>query len=796
MSDKPRIVYRGMRWDANRRADVVILTAIRLEYDAAKEVDAGAVAGSQWETIDGPNGLPVAFREFTVANGRPLRIALAVSPEMGATAATNTLLPLVERLQPRCIAMCGVCAGRRGKTNLGDVVTAERLYYHDAGKRLPDEIQQDLTTYKLRDDWKVALEGLPVREQFGDEAWLQARPLTAEWRANRALHAMLAGASEPWRDIDPTMDEREWKAVLATLRGAKLVSKKNLSPTERGRQHIRNVLDANMGKLPDLSPTGGYLPFKLHVASMGSGTQVIEDEPIWSFVSRAMRKTLALEMESAALGELAHRQRERKLDAIVIKAVMDFADHGRDDHFKHFAARASAECLIWFLRLRVPTDRADQPDPLEGLDRMIDDHAPCVGRSDLLAELSRFVASSRSGRALLMAPTGMGKTAALIEWTRRLQSSPDVWPVFVPISRAYDHATPAAVLGRMVRKLQRCYGDGDPEPLVDVGRTPPVIYRYLQRAPPHDRKLVLVIDGIDEATGWKVPRTLVPDKLGERVRVVVAAREHANLDRARVCEQLGWSEATTTMLGEHPAVAVSHAGHADSLRDLGKLREAEDQYVHALAIVQNAKPLNELVLAMCLNNLGDIYRRQGQYIRAEPPLREALAIRMRHYGRQHLDIARSFHDLGLLHFEQGQYNEAEQLFRDAVAIRQALSQPGDPHIARALDSLARLCTKRGHYDEAEQLYQRALAIREKALGPEHPELACSLDGLAELYQARGQYAEAEPLYKRALAIREKALGPEHPDVVISLENYALLLRNMGRSEEAESLESRARANSG
>jgi nucleoside phosphorylase len=157
MNDKPRIVHR--------RADVVILTAIRLEYDAAKEVEAGAVAGSQWETIDGPNRLPVAFREFTVENGRPLQIALAVSPEMGPIAATNTLLPLVEWLQPRCIAMCGVCAGRRGKTNLGDVVAAERLYYHDTGKRLPDEVQQDLTTYKLRDDWKVAARHARRRER-------------------------------------------------------------------------------------------------------------------------------------------------------------------------------------------------------------------------------------------------------------------------------------------------------------------------------------------------------------------------------------------------------------------------------------------------------------------------------------------------------------------------------------------------------------------------------------------------------------------------------------------------------
>jgi nucleoside phosphorylase len=242
-------------WDANRRADVVILTAIRLEYDQAKKVDAGAVAGSQWVELEQPtNKLPVAFREFTVADGRPLRIALAVSPDMGATAATNTLLPLVERLQPRCIAMCGVCAGRRGKTNLGDVVAAERLYYHDTGKRLPKKVEQDLTTYKLRDDWKVALEGLRVREHFAGESWLAARPLTAEWRENRALAALYEGSREPWRDVDPTMDAHAWPAIYASLRKAELVSD-DLALTDIGKRRVSSVLIAHKGKLPVLCPT-------------------------------------------------------------------------------------------------------------------------------------------------------------------------------------------------------------------------------------------------------------------------------------------------------------------------------------------------------------------------------------------------------------------------------------------------------------------------------------------------------------------------------------------------------------
>jgi len=43
------------------RADVVILTAIELEYAAVKQVEAGAVTGSRW-IEEKHNELPVGFR--------------------------------------------------------------------------------------------------------------------------------------------------------------------------------------------------------------------------------------------------------------------------------------------------------------------------------------------------------------------------------------------------------------------------------------------------------------------------------------------------------------------------------------------------------------------------------------------------------------------------------------------------------------------------------------------------------------------------------------------------------------
>ena len=113
--------------------------------------------------------------------------------------------------------------------------------------------------------------------------------------------------------------------------------------TKAGIRFVEDLLLRHRNELPDLSPTGTFHPFRLHVAPIGTGARVIEDEQIWTFVSQTMRKTLGIEMEAAAISEAAHRQRHRQLDWLVMKGVMDFADHGRDDHFKDYAARASAE---------------------------------------------------------------------------------------------------------------------------------------------------------------------------------------------------------------------------------------------------------------------------------------------------------------------------------------------------------------------------------------------------------------------------------------------------------------------
>jgi tetratricopeptide (TPR) repeat protein len=161
---------------------------------------------------------------------------------------------------------------------------------------------------------------------------------------------------------------------------------------------------------------------------------------VWSDITEHLRKTLGLEMEAAALGVLAHAQRDPKVDALVMKGVMDFANHGRDDHFKEFAARASAECLIAFLREHLEVDvipdlddlllsgtegtLKEKPLPSELLTtryEVVSFHEG--GREKVLAELERWRGSGPAVAVrLLHAAGGSGKTRLATEWIRRLRA--------------------------------------------------------------------------------------------------------------------------------------------------------------------------------------------------------------------------------------------------------------------------------------------------------------------------------------------------------------------------------------
>jgi CHAT domain-containing protein len=286
---------------------------------------------------------------------------------------------------------------------------------------------------------------------------------------------------------------------------------------------------------------------------------------------------------------------------------------------------------------------------------------------------------------------------------------------------------------------------------------------------------------------------------------------------------------------QHPNTAFGLLLLARSLRELGRLAEAQVPAERAVAIYEAALPPNDPNIATALNNLAFLFEKQARYADAERLYSRSLAIREAANGPDHPAVANILNNLAALHRLQGRLAEAEKGLLRSLAILERAQGPDSLEVAatannlaevyradgapakaaplyeRALEAwrkrlgathatlavplnnLAELRREEGRYGEAENLYRQSLAIRERAHGLEHPEVALGLNNLAALYRAQGRFHDAESLYLRALAIREKALGDKHPDVARTLNNLARVYRSLRRYGEAEEMFLRAQA---
>ena len=411
------------------RVDVLIVTAIKLEYDELLKVTTGAVGS--WIERPGPTGFKVAFCDFAVPSGATLRIAATPALDMGGVATASAAAPLVHTYQPRCLAMSGVCAGRRGDVRLGDVIIADKLWTYDTGAtvvetdddgRTHERFKADPATYNLHAKW---LETARTFRPSVSEPWLADRPRSYDDQGDWLMARLLAGEN-PREHQDRPSRCADFAAVVKRLRERGWLAPTGLALTDAGRAHIDDRVMLHPDGLPERES------FTVHVGPIGTGTRVVRDAKIFDKLSVHMRKVLGLEMEAAAIGAIAHQHDVERM--IVMKGVMDHADPDKNDNFKHFAARASAECLIAFLRQNLPP-RA-QPDPVlvpgtsdlppkVGTAALLNARHQIVkffGRTDLRADLAAWCEGDAPARArLIHAAGGMGKTRLLIQLCQDMQ---------------------------------------------------------------------------------------------------------------------------------------------------------------------------------------------------------------------------------------------------------------------------------------------------------------------------------------------------------------------------------------
>lgn len=172
-----------------------------------------------------------------------------------------------------------------------------------------------------------------------------------------------------------------------------------------------------------------------------------------------------------------------------------------------------------------------RPVPIKfsaGVQRMVEDYTAIFGGRDAeLARLDTFLTEDARPFGLLIAPTGRGKTALLIHWLARVQQQYPQWRVvFAPISIRYQTASEQVALNLLAHTLAEVHNDL--EQFRSYDQSPAslraLVGDYLRRPLPDGVRLLVVLDGLDEATGWQVSREVFPRTPDPGLKIVMVQR--------------------------------------------------------------------------------------------------------------------------------------------------------------------------------------------------------------------------------------------------------------------------------
>jgi tetratricopeptide (TPR) repeat protein/nucleoside phosphorylase len=415
-------------------ADVLIVTAIKEEYDQLLEVNEGAAPLSRWEERTMDDGRPFAVRQFLrIEGGVGFLVVATWAVRMGETATAIATSPFISRFKPRALAMCGVCAGRRGDTQRGDVVAADQVWSYEPGKVVahydPDTgertevFKADTLTHQPNRRWVQAIQSFSPRT-----SWLAQTtpPQALEPQADWILQRLAEGVRpiDLARSPDRTKAAPDWKRALDYLLLRKWIDG-DFRMVAAGQRQAANAAV----EYPDGRPIGPGWKFRW--GPMATGTKVVEDEKIFDRLAMTVRKVLAVEMEANAIGAIAG---DHDLPFVVMKGVMDHGDQFKDDRYKAYAARASAECLVAFLRANLPVPQgASLLDPMteppndqrSNPASLLGARYACVdwiGRESELSALDGWSSSLETvAIRLYHGAGGQGKTRLLAEHCERLR---------------------------------------------------------------------------------------------------------------------------------------------------------------------------------------------------------------------------------------------------------------------------------------------------------------------------------------------------------------------------------------
>jgi hypothetical protein len=251
-------------------------------------------------------------------------------------------------------------------------------------------------------------------------------------------------------------------------------------------------------------------------------------------------------------------------------------------------AQIHVERLFLNVRCLLPPDYATA---IENFLRLYlgkpDQPVPFGGRDAILHDLNAWLEDPQRPFALLTAPAGQGKSALLAHWVNALNARN--FPVaFVPVSVRFGTNLESVTFSALAIQLARLLGEDIPsDPSIPGQVWRGMVSSYLRRSPPQGRLLV-ILDGVDEAANWDVDGKLFPLDPPPGLKVLISARSTADRPNPGAwARALVWNQRNTYQLVLPP---LDRLGLRDVLEKMGV---PLDELAHQPFIVEELHRLTE-----------------------------------------------------------------------------------------------------------------------------------------------------------------------------------------------------------
>ncbi|EGR28186.1 hypothetical protein IMG5_181150 [Ichthyophthirius multifiliis] len=209
------------------------------------------------------------------------------------------------------------------------------------------------------------------------------------------------------------------------------------------------------------------------------------------------------------------------------------------------------------------------------------------------------------------------------------------------------------------------------------------------------------------------------------------------------------------------SVIYNETGH--EFRKKSLLDGSIKYYEMAIECVRKANNGEDtLELALLLENIGNIYKMKGEFLKARAFQEESLQIILIQVGEKSIEATRLYNNLGNLYGSLGLYKKADKRLKKALKIVENLYVGQEEQVqlkAMCLCSLGEINRLKGNYENALEFLLEALEIREEHFGSGHIDLASNCENLGNVYFDLGDFHRSKKYYERALVIKNLNCKP-------------------------------------